>query len=151
MDLKKFTSLSNGKVLGFRGKVGRMERLFESAPYIPSYDLFYLGGSTSLRGWSSQRYLSEVDDNGIIRPVGGLIKLLFNSEIRIPIYKIIGANLFVDGGALAISIEDLMSQINNWNKGYGWNYGAELTINTPLGPIRLYYACLLYTSPSPRD
>ena len=140
MDLKKFTSLSNGKVLGFRGKVGRMERLFESAPYIPSYDLFYLGGSTSLRGWSSQRYLSEVDDNGIIRPVGGLIKLLFNSEIRIPIYKIIGANLFVDGGALAISIEDLMSQINNWNKGYGWNYGAELTINTPLGPIRLYYA-----------
>ena len=140
MDLKKFTPLSNGKVIGIRAKVARMERLFESASYIPSYDLYYLGGSTSLRGWSSQRYLSEIDKNGNVRPVGGLIKFLFNSEIRIPLYKIIGINFFIDGGALAISIEDFMSQINDWNKGYGWNYGAELTINTPLGPIRLYYA-----------
>jgi len=140
MDLKKFTPLSNGKVIGIRTKIGRMERLFESASYIPDYDLYYLGGSTSLRGWSSQRYLSEIDENGNIRPVGGLIKLLFNSEIRIPLYKIIGVNFFIDGGALAISVQDLINQINDWNQGYGWNYGAELTINTPLGPIRMYYA-----------
>ena len=140
MDLKKFTPLSNGKVIGIRTKIGRMERLFESASYIPDYDLYYLGGSTSLRGWSSQRYLSEIDENGNNRPVGGLIKLLFNSEIRIPLYKIIGVNFFIDGGALAISVQDLINQINDWNQGYGWNYGAELTINTPLGPIRMYYA-----------
>ena len=140
MDLKKFTPLSNGKVIGIRTKIGRMERLFESASYIPDYDLYYLGGSTSLRGWSSQRYLTEIDKNGNLRPVGGLIKLLFNSEIRIPLYKIIGVNFFIDGGALAISVQDLINQINDWNQGYGWNYGAELTINTPLGPIRMYYA-----------
>ena len=45
-----------------------------------------------------------------------------------------------NGGALAISVQDLINQINDWNQGYGWNYGAELTINTPLGPIRMYYA-----------
>ena len=95
MDLKKFTPLSNGKVIGIRTKIGRMERLFESASYIPDYDLYYLGGSTSLRGWSSQRYLSEIDENGNNRPVGGLIKLLFNSEIRIPLYKIIGVNFLL--------------------------------------------------------
>ena len=121
MDLKKFTPLSNGKVIGIRTKIGRMERLFESASYIPDYDLYYLGGSTSLRGWSSQRYLSEIDENGNNRPVGGLIKLLFNSEIRIPLYKIIGVNFFIDGGALAISVQDLINQINDWNQGYGWN------------------------------
>ena len=140
MDLRKFTSLSNGKVLGFRTKIARMERLFESSSYIPSYDLYYLGGSTSLRGWASQRYLSKIDQNGINRPVGGLIKILFNAELRIPLFRLIGCNLFIDGGALAISIKELFEQIQLWEKGYGWNYGSELTINTPLGPIRLYYA-----------
>jgi len=117
-----------------------MERLFESSPYIPSYDLYYLGGSTSLRGWPSQRYLSKIDENGINRPDGGLIKILFNAELRIPVFRLIGCNLFIDGGGLAISIKELFHQIQLWEKGYGWNYGAELTINTPLGPIRLYYA-----------
>jgi len=146
IDLRKFTSLSNGKVLGFRSKIARMERLFESSPYIPSYDLYYLGGSTSLRGWSSQRYISQIDQNGINRPVGGLIKILFNAELRIPIFRLIGCNLFIDGGGLAISIKELIEQIQLWEKGYGWNYGSELTINTPLGPIRLYYAIPFYNS-----
>ena len=122
-----------------------MDRLFDKAPYIPSYDLFYLGGSTSLRGWTAQRYLTSKSD-GLVRPVGGLIKVLFNSELRIPIGGIFGVDLFVDGGILAVSLSELANQVDAWKEGAGWNYGAELTVSTPLGPIRLYYA-IPFTEP----
>ena len=116
-----------------------MDRLIEDSPYIPSYGLFYLGGSTSLRGWPAQRYLTSEND-GLVRPLGGLIKVLFNSELRIPLRGVLGVNLFVDGGILAVSLSELANQVEAWKEGEGWNYGAELTVSTPLGPIRLYYA-----------
>ena len=49
-------------------------------------------------------------------------------------------DFFIDGGILATSLGDLSEQVDYWQKGQGWNYGAELTISTPLGPIRFYYA-----------
>lgn len=138
-DYRRFQSLSRGRVLAFRTKIGRMDRLSERAPYIPSYDLFYLGGSTSLRGWPAQRYLvSKI--NEVERPLGGLIKVLISSELRIPLTSLFGIDVFVDGGILAVSLSDLSEQLGAWKKGEGWNYGAELTVSTPLGPIRFYYA-----------
>ena len=144
-DYRRYQPLSKGRVFAFRAKIGRMDRLFDNAPYIPSYDLFYLGGSTSLRGWTAQRYLTSKSD-GVVRPVGGLIKVLFNSELRIPIGGIFGVDLFVDGGILAVSLSELANQVEAWKEGAGWNYGAELTVSTPLGPIRLYYA-IPFTEP----
>ena len=74
------------------------------------------------------------------------IKVLFNSELRIPIGGIFGVDLFVDGGILAVSLSELANQVDAWKEGAGWNYGAELTVSTPLGPIRLYYA-IPFTEP----
>ncbi|MBH31296.1 MAG: hypothetical protein CMG71_04810 [Candidatus Marinimicrobia bacterium] len=138
-DYRRFLPLPRGRVLAFRSKIGRMERLNQTSPYIPSYDLFYLGGSTSLRGWPAQRYLT-VEQDGVERPVGGLIKVLFSSEVRIPLTGFFGIDLFVDGGILAVKLEELTEQLDAWKNGEGWNYGAELTISTPLGPVRIYYA-----------
>ena len=72
--------------------------------------------------------------------MGGLIKVLFSSEVRIPLTGLFGIDLFVDGGILAVSLSELAGQFDEWKSGEGWNYGAELTISTPLGPVRLYYA-----------
>ncbi len=138
-DYRRFMPLPRGRVLAFRSKIGRMDRLNDTSPYIPSYDLFYLGGSTSLRGWPAQRYLT-IEQDGVERPVGGLIKVLFSSEVRIPLTELFGIDLFVDGGILAVSLSELAEQFDEWKSGEGWNYGAELTISTPLGPIRFYYA-----------
>ncbi|MEE2876940.1 MAG: BamA/TamA family outer membrane protein [Candidatus Neomarinimicrobiota bacterium] len=138
-DYRRYLPLSKRRVLAFRSKIGRMDRLNKESLYIPSYDLFYLGGSTSLRGWPAQRYLTSVKD-GVERPVGGLIKVLFSSEVRIPLSGLFGVDLFVDGGILAVSLNELGEQFDAWKQGEGWNYGAELTISTPLGPIRFYYA-----------
>ena len=138
-DFRNFKLLPKRRVFAFRTKIGRMDRLNNNAPYIPAYDLYYLGGSTSLRGWPAQRYLTRTIDE-VERPVGGLIKVLISTELRIPLNSPFGIDFFFDGGILATSLGDLSDQIDSWKKGEGWNYGVELTLSTPLGPIRFYYA-----------
>ncbi|MFQ6616886.1 MAG: outer membrane protein assembly factor [Fidelibacterota bacterium] len=134
MDFRRFLSLGSSSVLAFRTKLGRMESL--TSDTIPTYDRFYLGGSTSLRGWQSQAFPTYARGG----TDGGLIKVLVNLEFRIPVWWVFGVDLFVDGGVLASRATDLEAAFPDWIKGEGWNYGAELTVSTPLGPVRLYYA-----------
>ena len=144
LDMRRFIHLGSSRVLALRTKVGRMERLSPEAKEIPSYDIFYLGGSTSLRGWKSQRFhtYTVIDENGkeVERGEGGLVKILLNAEVRIPLWSIFGVDLFLDGGILAADLQDLSAYFKEWAKGEGWDYGVEFTITTPLGPIRIYYA-----------
>ena len=151
MDYRRFFNLGSSRVLALRLKLGRMEPINirpgqKVQDLIPSYDLFYLGGSSSLRGEESQRFQSYPHGDGNVYSDGGLIKILMNAEIRIPLWWIFGLDLFVDSGILARSPPLLSGEINEWKKGKGWNYGFELTVTTPLGPVRLYYA-VLFTNP----
>lgn len=143
MEFRRFVPIGPVSVLAFRTKLGRMESLTDRS--IPSYDRFYLGGSTSLRGWHSQLFPTYAKD----QPAGGLIKVLVNLELRIPIWWVFGVDLFVDGGILADRVTEMEDAFLDWMGGQGWNYGAELTVTTPLGPIRLYYAVQL-KAPSKR-
>ena len=63
-----------------------------------------------------------------------MIKMLGNVELRFPLIWILGAELFIDVGALKAfkfsSTDDL-----EWK--LGWNPGMGILITTPLGPIRL--------------
>lgn len=93
------------------------------------FDLFYLGGSSSLRGWDTFMFSTL---NGL--PAGNTIRLLTNWEIRFPLFWLLGMEIFVDGGQLtshtkAVAVDRME-----------WNTGAGLTLRTPLGPIRLDYA-----------
>ena len=144
LDVRRFIHLGSSRVLALRTKIGRMERLSSEARAIPSYDMFYLGGSTSLRGWKSQRFHSYtfIDEKGeeVERGEGGLAKILLNAEVRIPLWSVFGVDLFLDGGILAANLRDLSAHFEKWVRGEGWDYGIEFTISTPLGPIRIYYA-----------
>jgi len=156
-DFRQYSQLRSSAVLAFRAKLGHMGGL--TTDYnIPSFDndetkiLFYLGGSTNLRGWESQRFqrydVIDTKGNTITYPKGGRSKVLINTEVRIPLWWILGLDFFLDGGILSDgSVSDLKHHINRWTKGKGWNYGIELTIATPLGPIRLYYAIPLKEEP----
>ncbi len=95
----------------------------------PQYDKFYLGGSTTLRGWE-RFHLQEVDGE----PFGQPFRLLTNWELRYPLPLNFGLVSFIDGGSLADSFEDL-SQSRLF-----WNYGMGMVYHSPLGPIRLDYA-----------
>ena len=98
-----------------------------------SFEKFYLGGSTSMRGWEVLRF-SEDENN---EPNGETIRLMTNIEIRQKIYKSFGMTIFSDGGLLAeVFPKEFYSELI-------WDSGIGITVDTPLGPARLDYAIQL--------
>ena len=98
-----------------------------------SFEKFYLGGSTSMRGWEVLRF-SENEKN---EPNGETIRLMTNIEIRQKIYKSFGMTVFSDGGLLAeVFPKEFYSELI-------WDSGIGITVDTPLGPARLDYAIQL--------
>ncbi len=91
------------------------------------YDKFYLGGSNSLRGWDMLRY--RTDNNNL--PVGDIIRIMGNWEIRFPLFWILGGEIFIDGGHIYSSFDDISLNKLSWDSGFG------ITLATPLGPVRL--------------
>lgn len=130
LNFSKYVKLFKGLVWAYRVKGGVMDNI--GASRVPAYEQFFLGGETSLRGWVDRYYL--VSGN---RPLGGNLKVLFNTELRFPIVWIIGGEIFIDGG-------DLQSDISYVNKiEPGWDAGIGLTFATPLGPFRVDFARVL--------
>lgn len=91
------------------------------------YDKFYLGGSNSLRGWNMLRYRTDSKD----RPIGDIIRIMNNWEIRFPLFWILGGEIFIDGGHIYDSYENISLKKLSWDSGFG------ITLATPLGPVRL--------------
>ena len=94
-----------------------------------SYEKYYLGGSTSMRGWDVLRFKKEKN-----KPIGEIIRFMTNIEYRFPIYKMYGFILFVDGGILTDHTVNVSTNIIKWDSGFG------VTIQTPIGPARIDYA-----------
>lgn len=115
--------------IAYRAKLGWMES-FRAGDATPAYEKFYLGGSNSLRGWPERKFLTDASGYAI----GGNIKALTSVELRFPLFWILGAELFLDGGNLVDSYRALQKSHLRWNWGLG------LTIATPLGPLRIDYA-----------
>ncbi len=109
------------QAIGFQVKAGT------AIGELPPYEAFCLGGSNSVRGWSSC-------DLAVGRSFGEA-----SIEYRFPIWKIVSGELFVDSGT------DFGSQANVPGKpgkllnkpGSGFSLGTGLIITTPVGPLRL--------------
>ena len=74
----------------------------------------------------------ENESNDI--PSGDIAMLLTNWEIRFPMPWRLGGVIFADGGNISNDFRSL-----NTNE-LVWNYGFALTLNLPVGPIRIDYA-----------
>ncbi len=81
---------------------------------LPDYEVFYLGGMTTLRGYDEK----SLSGNQI---------LLFNWETRFPLKKLFGGVLFFDLGFV---------------KEIFYDFGVGLRLATPIAPLRLDYACV---------
>ena len=107
--------------IGFQAKMGTI------IGELPPYEAFCLGGTSSVRGWSSC-------DLGVARNYGEA-----SAEYRFPIWRLLSGVLFVDAGS------DFGSQSNVPGKpgkilekpGSGFSLGPGAVINTPVGPIRI--------------
>jgi len=98
-------------------------------PPLTVFDVFFkAGGTQTVRGYK-QDELSAYNAFGI--PLGGTRLVVFNEEIRFPIFRIVKGVLFADAGntfaeRAGFSISDLAVGV-----GFG------LRITTPLAPVRI--------------
>jgi len=124
-DMRVYRPLG-GAVWATQVRLGYSSRL-GSEKEVSSTERFRLGGSTTVRGYP-ERSFGEKDAYGNYR---GNILFLANSELRIPVYRALGAGLFVDSGNLWNRFEDVERQAPRVS------VGAGIRVATPLGPARL--------------
>ena len=122
IEFKNFRNIFNSIVVGFRIKTGYLKILNDTNEESIT-DFFFLGGSTSLRGWDKADDLNY-NNNALFRG-------LTNFEVRYPIYKNFGGEIFFDAGILGRNKSDINYSNLYWDVGYGF------TFNTALGPARL--------------
>jgi outer membrane protein insertion porin family/translocation and assembly module TamA len=95
---------------------------------VPFFKRYFLGGSSSLRGWG--RYeVSPLTETG--QPIGGLTVVEASGEVRVPIGEKLSAVAFVDAG----SVGRLPWRLDP--DGLRVAVGPGVRYDTPIGPVRL--------------
>ena len=117
-----------------------------SGSFVPTSQLFFSGGGTSLRGFAideagPQRIVPFCNvlkgQSGCVNitvPVGGRQLFIFNSEVRFPlgIMSALGGVIFYDGGNVYSAIN-----LHNFVNNYSNTVGIGLRYATPIGPVRI--------------
>ncbi|MFC1549387.1 BamA/TamA family outer membrane protein [Nitrospirota bacterium] len=118
------------RVVGALSLGGGMAETRGSTETIPLIERFYLGGRSSVRGFT-QDSLGPVGPDG--DPTGGDYFLLGNLEFRIDLAGSWRTVLFVDCGNVWMDSADFSTSNLRYSAGTGIRY------RTPVGPIRLDY------------
>ena len=115
-------------VLATNARWGQLEPL-GGVPPLTVFDLFFkAGGTQTVRGYQ-QDELSGYEVAGI--PLGGTRLVVFNEEVRFPIFRIVRGVLFADAGNTFANRTDFSLSDLEVGAGFG------LRIRTPLAPIRI--------------
>jgi outer membrane protein insertion porin family len=129
LDWSHYIRTSRWAVYAFRFKTG-WAKSFESDGYIPTTDLFFIGGANTIRGYK-ENDVGPKDAEGV--PIGGKFYFITNHEYRRNLIGKFWFSLFLDVG-------------NNWRsekdakfKGLLATAGIGVQYMSPLGPLRLDY------------
>jgi outer membrane protein assembly complex protein YaeT len=99
-----------------------------SSALIPFYKRYFVGGSSSIRGWGRYQ-VSPLTPAG--QPIGGRTMMEVSTEARFGIRGKLGGVLFVDGGNVwAGSWEAQLNKLR-------WAAGPGIRYDTPIGPLRV--------------
>ena len=112
------TAIRLGYAQGLRGNRERE---------IIGVERYSAGGSTTVRGYA-ERSLGPLNASGSHR---GDILLVFNSEIRFPVYRFLGGVVFLDTGNTWDKLTDINDSPLHSSVGFG------LRMHTPIGPFRV--------------
>ena len=130
-----YTPLRNRLQLAVRAQVGFILP-FGDEPAVPIDRKYYLGGSSTVRGWGLRRLSPRVTEcyaSGECSsvPVGGNTAVLGNFEARVRVWKKLWAVGFLDAG-------DVQEDVRTIRPGQ-WNYsaGPGLRYDSRLGLLRL--------------
>lgn len=102
---------------------------YGDSDFVPLFDRFFAGGSSSVRGYDYRDVGPRVDGD----PIGGKAKLEGSFEFSYPLIDIIKGYIFFDYGQVWEEVEDFgQSKINT-------SIGLGVGMRTPVGPIRIDY------------
>jgi outer membrane protein assembly complex protein YaeT len=98
---------------------------------LPASERFFAGGDTSIRGFALDAVgaANTISSNGF--PTGGNAVFIFNGELRVPIWRDLGAVAFVDGGNVFRRVTEIDFGEMRGSVGFGVRY------KSPIGPIRV--------------
>lgn len=105
--------------------------IMETIRDLPASERYFAGGDTTVRGFAldSLGTPETIDKNGF--PIGGNAVVIFNAEIRVPLFASVGAVGFVDTG-------NVFARTSNVTFGeLRPTVGAGLRYRSPVGPIRV--------------
>ena len=113
---------------------GKLIEPTQSSEYVPIYTRYFLGGDNTVRGFKKHSIGPRAtNEEGDRINIGADRLMRFNTELRFPIYSILGGVIFYDTGA-------------NWLDDDGFDsenirdaIGTGLRIATPVGPLRVDY------------
>jgi outer membrane protein assembly complex protein YaeT len=145
LETRFFRRLLFGPILALRA-VGGYVLPYGRSNYVPDYEEFYLGGTSSVRGYNEKSIGPVIDPADSSRY--GDVMLNTNVELRSPfillhnsVVKGLGAVIFQDGGLVRSR-----TGVSIWNR-YQLAVGAGIRLNTVIGPLRLDYGKRLTTPP----
>jgi outer membrane protein assembly complex protein YaeT len=126
-DARHYLPFGERLSLASRVQIGSIDALNEEPGNVPFAKKFFLGGSSSIRGWG--RYeVSPLGTSGL--PIGGNSLFAFTSELRAVVRGSLGGVLFLDGGNV---------WTDEWHvdpSELKYAVGVGLRYQTAVGPIR---------------
>lgn len=125
-EARHFVTFARTATLATRLRAGSIMPSGDSEANVPFYRRFFLGGSSSIRGWG--RFDVSPLTEGF--PIGGLTMLEGSSELRVPLRGKLGAVAFFDFG-------NVWRESRNFDLGdLRYAVGPGLRYQTPIGPAR---------------
>jgi outer membrane protein insertion porin family len=98
---------------------------------LPGSERFFAGGDTTIRGFALDTVGVPETISALGFPKGGNAVLILNGELRLPVWRDIGAAVFVDGGNVFERVTDFDFTELRGSSGFGIRY------RSPIGPIRV--------------
>jgi outer membrane translocation and assembly module TamA len=97
---------------------------------LPASERFFAGGDTTIRGFALDTVGAPNTISASGFPRGGNALLLMNGELRVPVWRDIGAVTFMDGGNVFDRVTEMDLGELRGSVGFGLRY------RSPIGPIR---------------
>ena len=126
-EAKKYIPIGWDTIFAGRLKLGVADAIGSKKNY-PLFERFFAGGQSSVRGYGRRRLGPLNSDD---EPLGGLSLIEGSLEVRRPVWRQLGAALFLDFGQVSLKSFDIPVNDLQFSTGFGLSY------TTPVGPLRL--------------